>query len=104
MKHSAKLHNKFVECVLALPYMSSLELYKKEKYCNNSGKSVNSFWNRKHKKTWAHKICVLTGLLPGVLQNYCDLFSSPNWSLRQFSLLVTMSVFVSECDNEKGSG
>ena len=49
VKHSAKLHNQFVECGLALPYSSSLELYRKEKYCNNCGKSVNSYWNRKHK-------------------------------------------------------
>ena len=68
VKHSAKLHNQFVECGLALPYSSSLELYRKEKYCNNCGKTVNSYWNSKHKKTWAHKICVLTGLLHGVLQ------------------------------------
>ena len=50
VKHSAKLHNQFVECGLALPYSSSLELYRKEKYCNNCGKTVNSYWNSKHKK------------------------------------------------------
>ena len=47
VKHSGKLHNQFVECG-ALPYISSLELYRQEKYCHNCGKSVNSYWNRKH--------------------------------------------------------
>ena len=39
VKHSAKFHNQFVACGLALPYSSSLELYIKEKYCDNCGKS-----------------------------------------------------------------
>ena len=50
VKHSAKLHNLLVECGLTLPYSSSLELYKKENYCYNCGKSVNSYCIRKHKK------------------------------------------------------
>ena len=40
VKHSAKLHDQFVECGLALPYSSSLELYRKENYGNNCGSVV----------------------------------------------------------------
>ena len=58
VKYSAKLNSQFIECGLALPYSSSLELYRKEKYFNNGGKSLNSFWKRKHKNMGTYNMCV----------------------------------------------
>ena len=65
--HSAKLHNQFVECGLALPCNSSLELYRKDGIVTIV-ENLSILIGTGNTKTWAHKIRVLTGLLHGVLQ------------------------------------
>ena len=67
VKHSTKLHNQYVECGLALPYSSSLELYRKQSILTTVV-NMSILIGTGNTKTWAHKICVLTGLLHRVLQ------------------------------------
>ena len=67
MKHTAKLHNQFVVCGLTLPYSSNLELYRKESIVTTVV-NLSILIGTGNTKTWAHKICVLTGPLHRVLQ------------------------------------
>ena len=80
VKHSTNLHNQFVECGLALPYSSSLELYRKAKYCNNCGKSVNFYWNRKHKNMDTKNMCVDWTASWSFTKTIVIFSSSPNWA------------------------
>ena len=67
VKHSAKLHKQFVEWGLALPYSSSLELYRKKSIVTTVV-NLTIIIGTGNTKTWVHKMCVLTGFLHGVLQ------------------------------------
>ena len=96
VKHSAKLHNQCVKCVLTVQVQSYIK--RKTTVIN-----LSTPFGTGNTSTWPHKICVWTGLLYGVTKKM-RIFSSPNRPLCQFGLLVTKSVFVSVCDIAEGSG
>jgi predicted RNA-binding Zn-ribbon protein involved in translation (DUF1610 family) len=50
LKHAEKLHYQCPKCGETLYSRSSLKVHRKEKHCNNCGKTVNSYWHRKHMK------------------------------------------------------